>query len=116
VTADDVTRSHRFRWLPEASQDLSEARDWYVSQRPGLGAEFIAQFWLTIDKIDENPWLLRVRELSESGEPVRSWHFEGRWPYSVVYMTDDEDTVIITAVHHDRRHPSHWADRIRRPR
>lgn len=104
-----MTRRHRLRWLPEAFNDLQDARGWYEQQHPGLGAAFITAFWRTVSSIDANPHVPRIVE-HDSNEAIRRWHFDG-WPYSVVYLAED-DTVIIVAVHHDRRLPNHWIRRL----
>jgi plasmid stabilization system protein ParE len=106
-----VNRKHLLRWLPEAYTDLREARAWYEEQSAGLGADFVAEFWRTVSAIDHLPTVPRAVELVTSGETVRRCHFNG-WPYSVVYAVEDE-TVIIVAVHHDRRHPQNWHRRLR---
>lgn len=104
-----MSRQHRFRWLPEAYDDLRAARDWYEEQSPGLGAEFIAEFWRTIEALDLHPAVQRVVEL-DNGEQARRWHFDASWPYSIVYLIEGE-TIVVIAVHHDRRHPMTWRRR-----
>lgn len=103
-----MSRSHRLRWFPAAYDDLRDARDWYEEQSTGLGSDFVAQFWLTVDALDKSPAVPRVVDVG--GEQVRRWHFAGSWPYSIVYMIEDQ-TVVIVAVHHDRRHPGYWSHR-----
>lgn len=108
-----MDRRHRLRWLPEAYEDLQAAKDWYDDQSPGLGAEFIAEFWHTVDQIDRSPMLPRIVELPDMDDTIRRWHFEASWPYSIVYLSDN-DLLVFVAVTHDRRHPVHWTERLPR--
>jgi len=105
-----VTRDHALRWLPDAYRDLREARDWYERQDTALGAEFVAAFWATVEAIDRGPALPRLLD-TPAGPAIRRWHFGGSWPYSIVYMFDD-NTIVFIAVAHDRRLPTWWIDRL----
>ncbi len=40
---------------PRAETDVREARDWYESQRAGLGAEFLAEIDATIQVLRRDP-------------------------------------------------------------
>lgn len=105
-----MSRGRLLRWLPEAYDDLRDARDWYDEQNPGLGAELIAEFWRTVNAVAHSPTTPRTVELPESDEVIRRGHFDG-WPYSIVYLVEDE--IVIIAVHHDRRHPRAWHSRLK---
>ncbi|MGQ0468067.1 MAG: type II toxin-antitoxin system RelE/ParE family toxin [Sporichthyaceae bacterium] len=97
--------------MAAAYEDLREARDWYDGQSPGLGADFVVAFWSTVEAADRDPAVPRLLEVAGIGENVRRRHFAGTWPFSIVYLVDD-DVLIVVAVHHDRRHPRKWRNRI----
>jgi hypothetical protein len=44
-------------------------------------------------------------------EDVRRWHVDAAWPYGIVYLVEG-DTLIIVAIHHDRRLPRRWTSRL----
>lgn len=105
-----MKRVHSRRLFPEVLQDLSEARDWYDEQSEGLGTEFLDAFWRTLDVIDKAPLTPKRIGRHGSAAPLRRTHLEG-WPFAVLYLFE-HDTVIVVAVHHDRRHPKHWRHRV----
>jgi hypothetical protein len=45
------------KFHPGASQDAHDARDYYESNREGLGDEFVNELILTLRRIGENPKL-----------------------------------------------------------
>lgn len=108
-----MSRAHRLRWFPQAYDDLRNARDWYEEQSAGLGADFVAEFWQTVAAIDRFPLTPRVLEIDGSDEQLRRWHFGASWPFSILYLVED-DLLIFVAVAHDRRNPPNWSDRLRR--
>jgi plasmid stabilization system protein ParE len=40
---------------PAAAADIEDAYQWYESQRPGLGEEFLAALWLARDRMLQHP-------------------------------------------------------------
>jgi len=42
-------------WMPEANEDLQEARSWYDSIRRGLGERFALAVEATVEAIADNP-------------------------------------------------------------
>ena len=51
-------------WLlklrPEIESDIRSGEDWYNSKLSGLGDDFVAEFWLAIDKIKAHPLLFAI--------------------------------------------------------
>jgi hypothetical protein len=45
---------------PAAQTDLEEARDWYDSQRSGLGDEFLVSIAEALTRLEETPERFRV--------------------------------------------------------
>ena len=89
---------------PEAEEELTEARDWYQSQREGLGAEFLVEIDEVFNRIRENPELFAPEYKSVRRSGV------DRFPY-VVYYRVIGDAVEVIAVQHGARHPRRWRGR-----
>ena len=85
--------------------ELAEARDWYESCLPGLGAEFL-------DEVDHR--LASIRDLPEACPQV---HQEirrallSRFPYGIFYVIQ-ENGIFILACFHASRDPRQWKRRI----
>lgn len=97
--------SEFFRFHPEARGDLRDAARWYRERNPAIAAEFRA----AIDDV--------VRAIA--GSPQR-WpiYLHGarryvlrRFPFSVVYL-DDPEEVVIVAVAHAKRRLGYWKGRM----
>jgi plasmid stabilization system protein ParE len=92
------------RILEEAQRDLEASADYYNAESPGLGYEFAAEVYRTIDRIVENP---------------DSWHplsmrtrrcLTHRFPYAVIYQKRNT-WILVIAVMHLKRHPDFWRER-----
>jgi plasmid stabilization system protein ParE len=90
---------------PQVRNELNEAYDWYESQQPGLGDDFL-------DCIDEIT--SRICLMPESYalvyRDVRRAAVK-RFPYAVYYRIVSS-RVIITAIFHGRRNPKAWQSRV----
>lgn len=94
---------------PQAESDVVEAADWYDTQRPGLGDEFVEEILEVFDALETNP-LLNCRR-----HPIKNirWRYPRRFPYHVVYEVIEENRlVIIAAVIHAARHDRVWRERV----
>ena len=80
---------------------------WYESQRAGLSIEFIHALDRVFDDIAARPTAYRVVR----GSVRRA--LLCRFPYGVFFVETD-DSVIILAVVHARRHPRVWPSGPRR--
>lgn len=91
--------------LAAAEAELSEAIAWYNEQSEGLGFEFAAESFRTIQRIVLYPdaW----GALSKRTRRCRI----NRFPYSVVYQVR-KDRILIVSVMHMKREPSSWRDRL----
>ena len=92
------------RFLLEAEDEMNEAASFYESQVSGLGGRFLDEIKECVERILERPRIGRRLR----GELRRL--LVTRFPYSVVYATEDE-TAIIVAVAHQRRRPGYWVGR-----
>ena len=81
----------------EAKDDISDAYNWYESQKIALGDEFINQFKLVCKTIIKAP---------EGFRKVRGYHQISlkQFPFVVLYQLID-DKIIVYAVFHTSRNP-----------
>lgn len=89
---------------PQAEAELQAARDWYDTQRSGLGQDFVDQVRETIVSVAERP----ASFPKVHGEVRRA--ILRRFPYGVFFRTTTEDIVILGIIH-GRRHPRLWRSR-----
>lgn len=89
---------------PEAEADLEDARDWYESQRDGLGDEFLECVEEALQKIDLMPEMYRVVDYG-----IRR-AFTDRFPFTIYYRIEANDVVVL-GVLHSRRDPRVWKSR-----
>ena len=98
-----MTRRLVFR--PEAESELAEALDWYETRGRGLGAEFLRALDAAIAVLQRHPTLYPVVFGAARRAVLR------RFPYSLIYVIDNEDIVIAACIH-SRRDPRRWQARI----
>lgn len=96
------------RLLEPAQAELDEAVAWYADQAPGLGERFLLEFLQALRLIEQFP--LAWHPLAPDLRQCRL----RRFPYSVIYATDDAG-VLVLAVAHQHRKPGYWRDRQRTP-
>lgn len=94
----------RFRYHPEAEEELLHSIRYYESRAEGLGAEFL-------DEVEKT--LALIQSFSDLGtlltEADRRMLVE-RFPYGIIY-TKYEDHVMIYAIMHLKRSPGYWKTR-----
>jgi plasmid stabilization system protein ParE len=90
-----------YRFLTPALVEAETASQFYESNRPDLGREFLDELDATIQRIIANPKAWQVLE----GE-IRRCRLR-RFPYGVIYTLEGE-IVLIISVMHLHRHPSSW--------
>ena len=94
-----------YRFLPEARDDLTRAVTYYDQKLPGLGQDLARETQHLCSVITESPLAgIEVR-------PGIRRRLLRRFPYAILYVLDDTDTLII-AVAHQRRRPGYWRDRV----
>jgi plasmid stabilization system protein ParE len=99
-TAESVTVVLR----REAETDLDEARNWYETQRTGLGDEFIQEVDAVLRRIGRTPrYFPKIH-----GEVRRA--LVRRFPFAVYFVRDRRRSIIIGVLHH-RRNPAEWQRR-----
>jgi plasmid stabilization system protein ParE len=89
---------------PEVREELEEAYNWYESQQPGLGDDFLDCVDEILNRICQIPESFPVVYRDVRRAVVR------RFPY-VVYYRIVSSRVVVTAVFHGRRDPKLWQAR-----
>ena len=90
---------------PAAAADIEDAYQWYESQQPGLGEEFLVALNATRDQIVEHPEAFPILRRN-----TRRALIPRRFPYGLFYRVD-EDTIIVVACMHAKRDPRRWQRR-----
>lgn len=91
----------RLKFSSRVLREIGEAQEWYESQSPGLGEEFIAAMELQLKRLEQAPLLY-----AEVIPSVRR-AFLPRFPYGLFYAVRGS-LVHVLAVLHDARNPRHW--------
>jgi len=93
------------RFLKPAESEIDEAIVYFDERREGLGDRFEQDLRATVDFVIAHPF---------SGKPlterVRKFPLQ-KFPYSVIYVVDDPEIVIV-AIAHCRRRPGYWLSRL----
>lgn len=96
--------TQRFALRPRAENDIQSAFEWYESQRPGLGDEFLAAVRERLEA---------VRSLPESSpviyRDVRR-AVVSRFPYLIFYVVRPRRIAVLAVLHH-ARNPAVWPRR-----
>jgi plasmid stabilization system protein ParE len=95
----------RIRYLAVADLEATAAAEYYEQQQPGLGAAFVDELKATEIRIAQHP-----NAWPQNSRVTRSC-FVKRFPYSVIYRVS-VDEIVIVAIHHHKRDPRRWEDRI----
>ena len=101
-----------FRTESEASDELEKAVDWYESQRPGLGGEFLEAIDTTLDRVARWPQAAQRVPGVPTDVPARKAPVR-RFSYHVAYM-EMPDAIRILAFAHDHREPGCWHARLKK--
>ena len=88
-------------WIPEANEDLLDARAWYDNIRPELGQRFALGIEATVEAVAEHPLQYSVVYRNRRRAGVR------RFPYGVFFELQG-DRIVVIACFHGRRNPRRW--------
>ena len=91
----------RLKFSSRTLREIGEAQEWYETQSPGLGKEFVAATELQTRRLEQAPQLY-----AEVITGVRR-AFLPRFPYGLFYAVHG-DIVHVLAVLHDARNPKRW--------
>ena len=99
----------RIRFHEGARSEFLAAAEWYESERPGLGDEFLHQIDKALETIAAQPraWpTLATRR----GTDFRRFAVP-RFPYSVIFAAREKELFVLAVAHGSRR-PGYWTDRL----
>ncbi len=88
-------------WIPEANEDLLDARAWYGNIRPQLGERFALAVEATVRAISEHPLQFPAFYRGRRRAGVR------RFPYGIFFEVQ-EHRIVVIACFHGRRNPRRW--------
>lgn len=91
--------------LPEALDDLVEARAWYENRSVGLGDRFLDRVDECVDRIRKNP------ELYERMYEDYRRAIVHRFPYVVFYELS-VGKITVYSVFHSAQDPQKWRERL----
>lgn len=76
-----------------AERDLEAALIWYETQRPGLGAELLAEVSQLLKRMESSPkaWLVRYRNLRRA--------LVKRFPFALWYQESESELLVIAVIH-----------------
>lgn len=72
---------------PRARLQIAEATDWYDSQAPGRGDDFLHSFQDAIEAISRNPYQYQVLRGDLQRAVMR------RFPYLIIYAVSEDEVV-----------------------
>ena len=91
--------------LDAAQAELEEARDYYLEHAtPRIAAAFAGEYEQSVIRLLEYPLVGSPKSRQHRSLPLR--HF----PYSIIYRIV-ADTIVVSAVAHQRRRPGYWSGR-----
>ena len=88
-----------------ARAELIDAQDWYENEAPGLGRRFRAAVDAVIQRMNANPRQFPVIYKSIHRALLR------RFPYSLLFVIEADETLTVIACFHGSRDPAHWQKR-----
>ena len=85
--------------------DIEAAFEWYESEQPGLGLEFIDEVRAAYERILDGP--LKYQELRSGIRRA----ITRRFPYGIYFALED-DVIFVIAVLDTARDPAEWQFRV----
>lgn len=85
--------------------DLEAAFEWYESEQPGLGFEFLDEVRAVYDRILDGPF--KYQELRSGIRRALT----RRFPYAIFFSIEN-DFIVIVAILDTARDPAEWQSRI----
>lgn len=99
----------KVRFHPEVEAEVLAATEWYESERPGLGAEFLESLGRAGAALRERPETWPLWPGVPERQRVRRYLME-RFPFGIAYEIDG-DGILFLAVAHLKRRERYWAHR-----
>jgi plasmid stabilization system protein ParE len=89
----------------DAQQDIDGAYQWYQKQNHGLGQEFFRCVDAKLSEISRSPLHYQIIYKDKVHRALTN-----RFPFSI-YFLNEEETVTVFAILHQRRSPDKWKSR-----
>jgi plasmid stabilization system protein ParE len=89
-----------------ARAELIDAQGWYEHEVPGLGRRFRQTVDALIRRMSQNPMHFQVVFKNVRRALLR------RFPYSLLFVIEEDDTVLVITCFHASRDPAHWQKRV----
>jgi plasmid stabilization system protein ParE len=83
---------------PDADADIQEARDWYETQRPGLGDEFLLALAEAFSRLEESPLQFPVYYLDFRRALTETF------PYKIFFRIEGDSVIVFRILHAAREH------------
>ena len=99
----------QFILRPRAESDIQSAFEWYESQMPGLGEQYLGALREKLEFVREHPQASPVVYRNVRRAVIT------RFSYLVFYVVQLKRTSVLAVLHHARS-PSSWPGRPRRAR
>ncbi|PSN11713.1 addiction module toxin RelE [filamentous cyanobacterium CCT1] len=97
--------SYRLIIRPQAELDIQAAFEWYETQTPGLGSEFIRAVDASLSGIGRSPFGYPKVYKQARRALIR------RFPYGLLFVVEQE-LIVVVACFHGKRNPQSWQDRL----
>jgi plasmid stabilization system protein ParE len=91
-------------WSPAAKAEFYAAEQWYADLSPALAERFAHAVDKGTATIAQDPLRFPVIHKGKRRAFVR------RFPYSLIYLVED-DRIVVIACFHGKRNPRHWQRR-----
>jgi toxin ParE2 len=95
----------KIRLLDVARQELDEAVDYYNTESPGLGEQFLLEALAAFERIKQ--FLQAWHPYTENTRRCQT----RRFPYGITYQALESEILVI-AIAHMHRQPGYWRDRM----
>lgn len=95
-----------YRFLTPALAEIREAAAFYEERVPGLGADFLDEVDVTMERI-----LVFPEAWGSLGGRYRRCHLR-RFPYSVIYSIQGNEEIVVVSVFHQCREPRTWRENL----
>lgn len=97
------------RILGPAAEEAAEAADWYETECPGLGKDFVDAVDAALDLIQDD--ILPLSPLpGEAGAKGAARLVLKRFPYDIVVIEQPAMVLVVAVAHHARK-PGYWRER-----
>ena len=95
----------RVIFTPEADDDVAGSYDWYESQEPGLGEDFLRSVEVCVRGIQRYPEMYPAAIDEFRRAPIR------RFPFEIFYEVT-VDSITIYSLFHCSQDPQKWRKRL----